>query len=97
MVNHGWYDSIDPFDYHYGDYEVTVKLKNNAAETKNVFTTFFDLYTSDNVGYDWDGDDDNAPDSLGPGGSATWTIYFDVPDGKTPVKIVYDTELEETL
>ena len=95
--NHGWHETLDPFDYHNGDYEVKITLKNVSPETQTVWSTFFELITTDGVGYDWNGDDDNAPDSLGGGASATWTIYFDVPEEKTPVKIVYDDELEANL
>ena len=97
IIDHGWHEKIGPYDYHEGDYEVEVKLKNVCSETKDVWSTFFELITLDNIGYDWGGEDGDVPDSLGPGASATWTVYFDVPEGKTPVKIIYDEELEVSL
>lgn len=95
--DHGWHETLDPFDYHAGDYEVSITMKNVCPDTKTVYSTFFELITSDGTGYGWNGDDDNAPESLGSGSSASWTIYFDVPEDKTPVKIVYDDTLEKSL
>jgi PKD repeat protein len=94
IEDHGRYDATDPLDYHYGDYYVDVNLKNIGNEIEDVYSTFFELVASDGVGYAWDGEEGNPPESLAPGASSSWRVYFDLPEGKGVEKIVYDEVIE---
>lgn len=80
----------DPSTYHDGDYYVDVRLTNNADEMKRVLSSDFQIKTTDGALYMWSGDNGEDPSSLGPGASASWRVYFDVPQGKTPNQIIFD-------
>lgn len=97
VIEHEWYVTEEPFDIHEGDYEVRVRVTNVGTETQDLYSTFFELFTTDGNGYDWNGNEEEPPSSLGPGSSGTWTMYFDVQEDKTPIRIVYDECLEAAL
>ncbi|MFQ6060384.1 MAG: hypothetical protein ACE5KV_03680 [Thermoplasmata archaeon] len=83
--------------YHAGDVYVNVTMENICPYQQDLRWTSWDIETSDGLVFGWSGDDPNPPDKLNSGASFTWIIYFDVPEAKTPVKIIYHDELEVAL
>jgi len=89
IVEHGRYNNPDDYSYD-GEYFVNITLKNIGSDKEDVYSTFFTLYATDGIGYSWNGEHGDDPDSLEAGASASWQIFFDMPEGKTPQKLVYD-------
>ncbi|MBM4248405.1 MAG: GNAT family N-acetyltransferase [Euryarchaeota archaeon] len=83
----------DPATSHAGDFYVNVTLANMANKTWAVPSSLFKVKTSDGALFDWAGDDGKDPPSLAAGASASWRVYFAVPEGKQPVSVTFDGSL----
>jgi len=76
--------------YYDGAFYVDINLTNNQNRTRSIPSSLFRLKTSDGAFYDWVGDNDMDPTSLGPGASAAWRVYFTIPESKIPISIIFD-------
>ena len=83
----------DPDNYYNGAFYVDINLTNNQNRTRSIPSALFQVKTSDGAFFDWIGDNDKDPASLGPKASASWRVYFTVPEGKIPVSITFDEAL----
>ncbi|MFQ6107814.1 MAG: hypothetical protein ACE5QF_09580 [Thermoplasmata archaeon] len=89
---------VPPLVISYGGYVyVNVTMTNICPFQQDLWQTVWEVETSDGLVFGWGGDDPDLPDKLDSGASFTWVIYFDVPDGKTPIRIIYYDELEVPL
>lgn len=70
--------------------QVTVLFKNNGDSSKSLSFVDFNIQTSDGARYGstlWV--DDTIPDGVAPGGTATFTICFEIPTTSSPSLLVY--------
>lgn len=77
-----------PLDSKYVQITVTMTNTGHSLETLNPFG--FSLLTSDGSSYPQTYMvDDTVPESLNEGSTSTFSLAFEVPDGKTPTKLTY--------
>lgn len=71
---------------------VNITLVNSPDNDENINTNqyYFKLFTTGG-GYNSQGAGGSKPDEILPGGQASWYIYFEIPEGATLDKILYDT------
>jgi len=78
-----------PLDSRYVQITVTMRNTGHSLETLNPFG--FSLLTSDGSSYSQTYMvDDTVPTSLNEGSTSTFSLAFEVPDGKTPTKLTYN-------
>jgi PKD repeat protein len=77
-------------DFNNGHYFVNITMTNQAPFTISVWSTQFFVEVVGGAVYLWDGNDIAVQDQLATGSSATWTVFFQLPDGVTVEKLVYD-------
>ena len=76
---------------------VNVTMVNICPYQQDLWMTLWEVETSDGLFFSWGGSDPWPPDKLNSGAGFTWTVYFDVPVDKTPVKVIYYEDLEAAL
>lgn len=88
--SHGvWLEGV----WNYGDYFVNITMQNYAPFTIDIDEYYgFSLETA-GESYGWNGREGIVPDELLSGGSATWIIFFELPSGAIPLRLVYDDHI----
>jgi hypothetical protein len=88
--SHGvWTEGI----WNYGDYFVNITMQNQAPFAMDINDYYgFSLETA-GESYSWNGHKGIIPNELLSGGSATWVIFFELPPGAIPLRLVYDDHI----
>ena len=88
--SHGvWTEGI----WNYGDYFVNITMQNQAPFAIDIDEYYgFSLQTA-GESYSWNGHEGIIPNELLSGGSATWIIFFELPPGAIPLRLVYDNHI----
>jgi glutamine cyclotransferase len=88
-ANGTWTEGI----WNYGDYFLTITMQNQAPFAIDIDEYYgFSLETA-GESYSLNGHEGIIPDELLSGGSATWIIFFELPAGAIPVRLVYDDHI----
>lgn len=93
-----YHGRVGPGNVSYEDHVyVNVTMVNICPYQQDLWITPWEVETSDGLFFNWGGSDPLPPGKLNSGAGFTWTLYFDVPVDKTPVKVIYYEELEAAL
>ncbi len=88
-------DNASAYD---GDFYVNLTVKNVSPIDRGLYASLFEVEDAGSTQYIKTGEDTDPTATYSENEEVRWTSYFDVPNGTTPIKIVYDDgDFEATL
>jgi len=88
-ANGTWAEGI----WNYGDYFLNITMQNQAPFAIEIDEYYGFLLETAGESYSWNGHEGIIPNELLSGGSATWIMFFELPPGAIPVRLVYDDHI----
>ena len=80
IANNGWYHHV---------YRIEGAFRNDGGEDVSIGPTIsWSLVTADGSEYSAKVSDESVHGTLAPGKSIPFTVYFDIPENKVPVKLI---------